>query len=461
MNEKGTVLIISTIIVAVLMAIGAYLLSSTVVETRISTSMEGAEKAYYLAESGINEAVWKLENDTEWNDNFISSNLNPDGEGNYWSDSITRSVGGGSYEVVVENTAVGQAEITATATVPFMEREAKREVEVAVFRSIDGPTEDAAIFSGGRGGENIHIINSQVTINDGNLFSNHHITLSLGSSLAVYDDPDTEELEGKILATGFFSSSGGSEIINYNAICSRNECYEECEQCPPEDVSLPMVDFDSDEEDSFKSRAEGGSDCSIVCHPEGGSPYQCSDECVLSSREFDDLLWEVGEKGKLVLENDITYVTGHVNLRGGRHLEVNGALVADGNITVGDNYSWISKGRRDEGFSHVETNYQDGPSGLLSKGKISFGNYSFKEEGYIEGVVYAVNTVTMTGVPEKINIKGGFIGRKMDIISVTEGLEVTLDNEKIMYGLGYMIEGESTYPEFSPVIQIDHWEEVY
>ena len=451
-KEKGSILIIAVVTVSILMILSGYLLSSILMEMRISKSIESAEKAYYFAESGINEAIWKLENDIDWKEGFISQHLNT-GE-SYWSDSFSRDLDGGSYTVTIENTAQGKGEIIAIAEVPFMGKTAKRKVKVTVFRSTESPTNDAGIFTGGSG-ENISISHSQITINDGNLFSNHHLQISGISTLAIYDNPETDKLEGKALAVQ--SIDGDEMIISYTALCSANFCSEECEECPPEDASVPMVDFDSDDANSFLSRAkqkELDGECAVYCNDGAGS-YLCSDKCVFSEKDFEDLLWEA--KSALVLENEVTYITGGLELRGGRRLELNGAMVVNGNVSIGERYAWVRGGQREEGFSHIEaTSY-----GVLSKRKIDFGNYSLAEESTINGVIYAGDQINMVGIPEKMNVIGGIIGRKMSFTSLWSGLEVTLDNDEIMRGLGYMIDGYVNEPHFSPVIQIDHWEEVY
>ncbi len=456
MNEKGTIIVVAIITISIIMVLSGYLLSGTIMEMRISKSVESAEKAYYFAEGGIKEAIWKLENDSEWRDSFVSEELNTGGS--YWSDSFNRDLEEGSYTVTIENTAQGRGEIIAVAEIPFMGRDAKRKIKTTVFRGIEGPTDNAAIFSGGHG-SNINISHSNVRVNKGNFFSNHNLIVSGISSMEAYDNEDSEKLEGQILSTQNISISDKSEIVEYTAICSRDMCTEECLECPPEEMPVPMVDFDSNSENSFLSRAEkkeNTGECAVYCD-DGGGLYLCSESCVFSPKEFDDLLWEGSES--LILENEVTYVTGGVEVKGGRSLEINGVLVADKSIKIGERESW----KGDSGLSGLKVHPADteSPAGILSKRSISFGNYFLRKETTITGVIYAGNSVDMTGVPYNLHIIGGVMGRMIKLSSLWEGLEITLDNEVIMRGLGYMIDGEVSQPEFSPVIQIDHWEEVY
>jgi len=144
-------------------------------------------------------------------------------------------------------------------------------------------------------------------------------------------------------------------------------------------------------------------------------------------------------------------------------MKINGTLVAEGSIDIGERESWVRKGQKDSGVSHVEVNLfsSDAPSGILAKKKLSFGPFSLTEPGEITGVIYAGDEIKMTSIPEKLDIFGGIIARQITLTSLWQELEITLDNDRIMHGLGYIIDEEVDPPLFSPVVQIKHWEEVY
>ncbi len=462
-NKKGAIIIISLVVIGILMLISSYFLNSIITENKISRSIESSSIAYYLAESGVNEAIWKLNNDNSWRENFVSELLNPDVNGNYWSDSFSReNIDGGSYFVTIQNNSRGYAEIVSTSEVLFFGKKVRKKIKTFVFRGFGSPTENAGILTGGSG-QNIQISHSLVRINNGNLFSNNNLVVSGNTILEVYDDKTTSELEGGIFAYRNILLQGNAEIRESTMICSKNQCSADCEKCPPEEIPPPVVDFYSESQYSFKERAISDENCEIVCKKKNQEPYTCSNECLVTSSDFSDLLWEVGEEGTLILNNKVTYVLGHMNLRGGKTIEINGVLIVDGNVDIGTNYSWNKMGQKSEGFSHIIIN-RVGPkkaSGLLATGKIDFGEYSLREESNIVGVIYALQAINMTSIPKKLVIRGALIGRQVSVTSLLEGLEVNLDNEVIMYGLGYIIDGDIIVPFFSPTIQVDHWEEVY
>jgi len=481
-KNKGTILIITFLIMGILLLLGSYFLLFTTTESKISQNQKIASQTYYLAEAGINEAIWKLKNDNTisdgdfaWKDDFVDPDKNPDLDGDYWTATFSRSFDDGSYTVTIQNSTPGRGEIVSTSTFPLSEgKTAQRIVKTTVFKALASPVGDNAVFSGGSS-ENIDIKFSRIKIDKGNLFSNHNLAIKWLSTVEVYDNPDTfddpetpgiiEKLEGKVLAVGNYSKSADSNIVA-EAICAKNNCSENCPGypptdtgCPPDSLSIPLVDFDSSSSDSFKNRAQTAQDlgqCEVLCNG-----VLCDTRCVYSASEFEDLLWLVGEGGILTINNEITYVTGNIEIKGGRHLTVNGALIADDNIKIGKKYSW----KQDEGFSQIKVNQttSETPSGLLTKRKIDFGLYStFPADPDITGIIYANDEVSLVSMPTNaFDVIGGIIARKLSLISVWQWLNITLDNDIILYGLGYKIDGQIIEPAFSPIITIDHWEESY
>ena len=76
-KEKGTAIIITFSAMTVLLLLGFYFLNFALTEARISKSHEKGLQAYYLAEAGINEGIWRLNNNEEWNSSFIDPAKNP------------------------------------------------------------------------------------------------------------------------------------------------------------------------------------------------------------------------------------------------------------------------------------------------------------------------------------------------------------------------------------------------
>ena len=476
-SKKGTILILTFLILGTLFLLGSFFLAFTLTDTRISKSQTAGSKTYYLAEAGINEAIWKLKNDNTttdgdpaWRDDFIDTNKNPFPDGSYWTATFSHNFGDGFYTITIQNSARGRGKIIAVATLSLPNgKTAQRIVKTTVFKATASPVEDSALFSGGTS-ENIDINYSRVKINKGNLYSNHNLNIKGQSTVEVYDNSDTTEiLEGKTLVVGNFLRSNDSTLVT-EAVCTKDVCTEKCEGyppekngCPPFSLAVPLVDFNSSSPDSFKERAQtyqNLAQCQVLCNG-----VLCDNKCIYSASEFENLLWQVGEGGTLTLNNVITYVTGNIDLKGGRYLIVNGVLVADDNINIGESYSWTNNGKKDSGFSQITINQpnNENPSGLLTKRKINFDIYSSFQPINIVGIIYANDELRVVSMPENFNIRGGIIARKISLISLWQRLNIILDNDIIINGLGYKINERVVSPEleFSPVITIEHWEESY
>ncbi len=487
--NKGTVVIITFLILVTLMILGCYFLTFVLTETRISKSQEAGTQTYYLAEAGINEAIWKLKND--WEQDFITC-VNAvdcsDPACVNWSANFPRTFSDGSgYNVAIQNSACGRGEVISTATLPLPEEKTtQRVVKTMVFKALGSPTEDGAIFTGGSS-ELIKINDdSKVKIEKGNLFCGSGLTIDGESVVEIYDNPITTDSEGQALVVGNLNVKSGSTLDVCEVKCAANACSPylspclgktgSCEKCPPDDASIPLVDFDSDYPEcniplnSFKCRAQAAEDlgqCIVSCN--GSSCFSQPSKCIYSASEFEDLLSEVGEGGTLTLNlgnlpNIIFYIeSGTVELKQGCHLIVNGVLVVNDNIKIG------KKGLGGQ----ITINQPDNksPSGLLVRRDLDFGSLSalafLSQPIDITGVIYSLGKTNMTSVPESFNVLGGIIARKLELNSTPanadQWLNITLDNDIILYGLGYLIGGEAVTPnpDFSPIITIDHWEESY
>ncbi|MFH1582203.1 MAG: hypothetical protein ABIA08_00350 [bacterium] len=460
-QQKGIVLILTLMTLGILLLLAAYFLTFSLTETKISQNQIAAAKTYYLAEAGVNEAIWKLKNDSTWKDNFET-----EPGCTIWSDSFSREgtlFSNGSYQVSIENSdcARGQIFATSTLSLPKM-KTAQRVIKTKVFKSLGSLTGDGAVFSGGNS-ENVDINASILNIYDGNLFGNNNVNISWWSEVNIYDNPVTESVEGKALANNNLNISSNS-IVNATSFCAKNICQGDCldEGCPPSNIAMPMIDFDSEDENSYKNKANAAQDsglCSVLC-----DGIECETKCVFTSNQFEDLLWDMGQDATLTLNNDITYVTGPIEIKGGRRLVINGTLVVDGTIDIGERNCWTRRGEKDCGFNQITINDPgvDIPSGLLTKDKLNFGSYSSFQNIEMVGLIYANDEIRIVSLPYAFNLIGGILGRKVSFTSVWEEFNIFLDNSIILEGVWAGPKPpEGVRPSFSPIVTIEHWEEAY
>lgn len=459
-GKKGAILIISTVILGVLLTLATYFLSFTLTDFKISGSQVAAAQAYYLAEAGINEAIWRLKNDSDWQAGF------EDSPGcSSWGDSFLQQeslLEGASYEVSIQNSECAKGEIVATSTISIDgSRNSQRVIKTKAFKAIGSLTEDSGIFSGGSS-ENVDINASVIDVYDGNIFSGNKLQIKLFSEVDIFDNASTTKLEGKALSEGNLIVDWS--FLNAEAKCSKDICEGDCtdQGCPPVKPPMPMVDFDSEETTSYKNQAQAAEDagnCSVLCNS-----IECDTKCIYTENEFEDLLWQVGEGGTLTLNSNITYVTGKINLEGERKLEINGVLLADKTINIGEKNCFKKGSESQCGFDQLMINDPgDGiPSGIITKSKLNIGPYSSFQDFSVTGLIYANDEARLTSIPDNFTITGGLLARKVSIVSAWATLKIYLDNDIIAEGIW----GGDSPPEggsvlYSPVVTIEHWEESY
>ena len=432
--QKGAVVIIAFLVLGILLLLGAYFLSFTISELKISQSQELGAKTYSLAEAGIAEAVWKLQHDSDWSDNFTKE----PGCHN-WQDTFTREndlFPQSSYTVSVENLECGRGTVTSTAKISFSEDKfSQRVIRVTLYKSEGDPIDIFGIFTGQlRPGTNVNVEDgSGVLVKNGNVFSGNQVIVTGDSSL---------EVEGRILAVHHIVQDGQVVAL---AKCAGNICDPEelCEgECPAQRIEIPAVDFDSaGNPESLKNRAQSAQD-NLECEVLGnGTPV--SSKCVFTGGEFSNLLSGVGNNGVLTLNNEVTYVTGQIAVPARRHLIVNGALAADGYVHIREN-SKISVA--DDGGNLA--------AGLLSKTRIQFQENSQVEE--FVGTLYSLDHIKLDNVTGEVKIRGAVMANDHVMVEGTQ-LEITLDKD-VVNKLLYLTRHED---ENFPVIGIEHWEEAY
>ena len=462
-SEKGVIIILASITLTLLLLLSFYFLNFTVSEFKISESQVKATQVYYLAEAGVNEAIWKLKHDPEWSNNFEE-----EPGCNNWSDSFSRSnilFPNSSYQVQIQNSDCARGEIISTAQLSLVDgRTVQRELKVKVFKTFGSLTQDSVIFCGGTA-ENVKIQFSNINIYNGNLFSNNNLDIKYSSTVTVNDNLETEEvLEGKVLVVNNISVVASS--LTSTATCSKNVCEGDCldEGCPPGSADMPGINFNLENTDSYYNKAEtlqNGFQCSVLCNG-----VECATNCIYTPDDFEDLLWQVGQGGTLTLNNEITYVTGIIDLKGERNIIVNGILIADRTINIGERYCWTKWGNKDCGYNQITINdFEPGkPSGLLTQGKMTFGPYSsFQDiDINITGLIYAYDEIKIVSIPQNFNIKGGILARKISFTSAWLPVNIYLDNtiisEAVWGGPEPPPESELIY---SPIVTIEHWEETY
>jgi Tfp pilus assembly protein PilX len=404
-SKRGFVLITAMFIMLLILSLALYATSFALTEMKISDSQKISVQTYYLAEAGIAEAIWKIKNDPTWKTSFEE---NP-----AWSIDYTRESAlypNGSYLIQVRNTGDAKGEITVTAYLDLGLNSSRRMIKTIIYKALG----ESAIGNNGEFADgNIDMSGSILRVYNGGIFSNNNIIINYWSVIDV---------DKSVSAVGNIN-------VNQSSIIRASSTYAHNYQPAPAPIAMPAISFDNiGDPDSYKSRANN----------------------IYTASQFSDLLWN-NRAGTLTLEG-INYVTGDISIKGSNNLIINGTLVADGNITVGENTffcCWgINCGRSNIVINNPGTST---PSGLLSKGRIDFE--LCLDDFNATGLIYANDKINILSLPKSLKVTGGLVSRKLTLTSLWQGTEIIYDDDIVNYTLGD--------PQFSPIVTVEHWEEQY
>lgn len=404
-QDKGIALIFTILLMSLLLFLSIYFLNFSITEKKISKSHAQGDQAYYLAEAGVNDMIWKLKNDAAYKDNFEDNAV--------WSASFSRAnpfgANSGSYEVSITNSSRAHGEIISTGRIDMGGgKTARRVIKTTVYKALgETDIQDSAGYADG----NIDISASRVNFFNGSAHSNNDFTVNNGSIIFVDSD---------LRAVRNYLESWTSTSTIIGQIHAKNY--------PPEaaEIDMPAIDFNSAATSSYKNRAT----------------------VVYDADDFEDLLWE---NQNLTLNDPITYVEGDVKIRGAQNLTVNGILAVERDMEVGFDNKWKTR----TGPSSITVNHATGmPAGILAGRHINFREYTGNIN--INGLIYAADQLNITNLAAdsySFSVIGGIVGRKLTVTSSWRTINITHDNNILLEIF------EAT--EFSPIITVDHWEEEY
>jgi len=444
----GSALLVAILVLGLMVFLSAYFISFSLTGVQMANNQKYASQTYYLAEAGVQEAIFKLKNDSSWKNAFETLPTIADPNCSSWTIPPYQRTGGifnnGTYQITINNLGCAKAEIVAHAFIDISSgKKSQRVVKVKVFKAMGNPVSQYGIFTGGASGNMNITLSSPIRIHDGNMLVQNNLKIKTLSRVYV---------DEKALVGNQVDVDGSSRLIS-TSTCSANMCQSGCDsssECPPTDINMPPINFDSAGPDSFLSKATI-SDCSSL-RSDGKT------NCVFTVNELEKTMWNnypfiVFPVGAVI------YVLGDVNIRAGQDLTVNGVLASDRDINLGQDNCWT----RSEwpfircGFSKVSVfrSGSDLPSGLLAKRKFSIGG-SFgvgTQSLLVNGLIYSGDQMTVSSVLAPIEIYGGIVARKVDFSSVWQAFDIYLDSDVIIDTLGVS--------SYSPMIIVDHWEEEY
>lgn len=397
-NNNGFVLVVSVLVLTTLLIVGTYLIASSEAENKISNVQNLATKNYYLAEAGVNEMIWKIQNDSTTGTAFTNGTLSS-------SNDISRTNIFGdpnaSYVVEARNTVTSEAWITATSTYQIGNNISRRVVKAYVVQATGSNAEwEFGTFAGGRGGQQ-----------NGNFRFNGSGTALIANDSRLHANQEFKVSKVEIIINnGGVSSSNVINEVSGGSIDTSNNSYKEA---PTSTVDMLIIDFDSSDPNSWQNRA-------TVTYTEG---------------DFENL-----PSGTTL--NGIIYVTGEAKIED-KDFTINGVLVASEDIEI-----------ETDGHTVIINADPIYGGGLLAKDDIEIN----VEGGtiIINGLIYAADDLDITSNGTTFTINGSMTGFDAEV-TVTGGMPIILNY--VPENFQSVIDPNNN--PSSPLIQIDHWEEQY
>lgn len=416
-RKKGFALIIVSIMSSLMLALASGFILSFINDNSILKSQTESIKTYYIAEAGIQEAIWKLQNDVEWSEEF-KNNL-------YWQELINRAnifSPGSEYSVEIKNLDLAQAEIISTGikkidSIIF----SKRVIKTKVYKSIQGGsgsaegTAEEIVLDGAAliAGNLINVWGIDLDVS-GSVFSNGNIDVKLWSNV---DASQNIKAAGEI-------NQDWSSIVTVPFMQAEN-----INPPAPEPLAIPAARFDSvGDAQSLKAKAQSL-----------GQVY--------SPAVFRDML----DANPNFSAAGAVYITGNFSIARGDNLIIKGALASDGSIAIGNDWQWWDPCSSDD--AKITVNRLEGePSGIFSKNQISIK--TCVGEININGIVFAGTSLFFNSLSKKFSIEGVAIARDIEGTGLWKPIQVSFNQEIASDSLG-------NSGDFAPLINLDHWEEEY
>lgn len=351
-EKKGYVLISVLVIMMILVAMMYFFADALFSEMAISRNQKSATQAFHLAEAGIQDAIWRIQNDNGVRTEFLKS----DGLSEF--PGTLALLPNGSYTVKIENTAAAVANITATGLMQIGLKTAQRKISTHVYQATaNGPyTQDGGLFVGGPDPGNIYLHNLTYTYDAG-----YDQSSILGGGNIDIGNADIE-VSKDILANGDIDEQNSTITLP-----------------PPDPLAIPPFPGGV-MEDNYPT------DFML--------PEFTKIATLKATAQAQNQFYTAAEFANLIKTqttfNGVVYVggAGGVEIKN-KNLTFNGALVSEGSINMVN--------------ANVDINHS-GPSGLVTLGSLDIVNTNLN----VEGLVY-IGIDTTASVNANITATGAIL----------------------------------------------------
>jgi hypothetical protein len=304
-------------------------------------------------------------------------------------------------------------------------KNARREISVSIAQATSNTyDEDGAMYTTSAGGEStgdIEFSDAIVVIDNGGSIRSGRDSRIVNSNLTIEGD---FKVDRNLATTG--------STINCNCLIEDDgdPLTPQCSDNPGcgfqvvPSGEMPMIDFDSESLNSYKSRAIAD------------NQYFENDNDFFTQTGFDP--------GTTKTFSGTVYIDSPLILQDNRTLIINGVLATAGTITIGK----TSAAGLANGIITINSPGSSQPSGVVSQHDIIINKYG-NLSGH--GLVYSGTKVDLGPSTNAIELTGGILSRRIIISSRIITIHFSAD----------IINWTINNPTETPVIEINHWEEEY
>lgn len=365
MSTRRPAYALATILVLLgvaLFGVGALVTISSL-EAKVSRSQQEGVTAYYVADSGIADALWRLNNNATYNTKLLNGTLNV----TYTATNVPQAGQGYTVTMVTGAQGAGYADVSVDATSNNGTFTARRQVITSVFAGQPNSNQIGTngVMTGGNFATKSGV--SSFNINNGGLYARGNVTFAQ-SNVSV-------AAQYKIAASGTYSASGSNIWATVSA-----------SNVPPAptQLSVPGLNF---------------------------SNYAATASVTYTPTAFIQAIKAAGNVKDFY--GAITYISGNLNLDASlknASIGIHGLLVVDGNFTIPNGTSNITINVYDPGNS---------VSGIVASKNVSIsaGNSN------INGVLYAAGTMSLTSL-SSFNVSGAMISASDMTFTSISGINV-------------------------------------
>lgn len=403
--KRGYALATILILLGVCMFGAAALVTISVLESKISKSQTESTVAYYVAEAGVHDALWRLNNDSTYKAAMTAGTLN------VTYSTTDKPASGQSFTVHITTPAqgAGYALIDVTGTSNNGTFTSTRRIQASAFQGGSDPSiGDNALFAGGSQGLTLTNGSSSLVVTNGDFYSRADITINQ-ATLNVGSN--------KIEAVGTYSENSAN-VTAGGGIFAANR--------PPAPGDIPTPGYDFAQYSSLPTNK-----CTT-------GQYASQTQLRCTPAQFQSL---IGNNATFSFPNQVVYVSGSLTMNSwikNKTLNFNGLFVVNGGLSVTGAASGLNVNVTDPG---------NGKCGVVMSGAMtnSSGNWN------IQGVLYSAGDLTLTN-SRNITVDGAMVtGGKL---SINTGLQLTL-NFNATRASGVL--GGTT----PTTVEVSHWEEEY